>query len=1766
MLSVQEKQDLANRLKNKIKKASSKIETGYQAESGDYKVIITANNVTQFYKGNEVTKVTVAELGDELTNYINNDVEEAAQGMLEEFKASFQPEAFKEAATKEAAHATQDESTWTMTTEKQLDDQKVPLHPRTNESYKNVTQKQLPEHGQRPGTYDVTTEKQLKDETTTFYDAPLTAGQRRNEDRTAVTESQLDDGVKEYSDVATVDRGETGIKYDGGVEKQWHQTGEKQLMELLSHHEWKEPLTITEGSDQLGKQDGELARITAEIAENIIKEALDALGRTVIATGAETSEVAEVAHRLVSHPSKLPALANTLMLYSKVPVSAIEKKVTKAQKLSSTDRNWKNVSTQEWSKNLIADVLVRQLSKIAFSPKFVAECLDRLARRSDFSTKIDATAGNIMIGQSLVKESSNGDIFDQVLNGTNDVQRFGNADDGRYSYVGPLTEVNADPNDRQAFSKAASAFALTKLASDANIGNDVNLVPESCEVNKDKSYFEVIFRDDNKPVETLEARAARRAELAKEAQVGGQGGMPPAAGPELGNPMTPPGGAAGAPPGEALSQEPLPPPGEEEGGAAGEPKPPGSLCPVCGGEDVDVDNGDCRCNNCGGEWHQTINLEITKHPGALPESDESDKPGFGLDEGAEGMGAEDSAMAGPAAGPAAGEGGGTTMPTMPVGASSSKFMEKVANSNVWYGASVKITPLMLNKLAEQKIQLGSVCTNCGGHDTTAIKSDRFKGHEGICWDCNQEYRVKVIASKDKKHDVHAQFAWKAQNPAQSCPSCKRSSLKEAFVKSLKNYGMSWDAFNSQDKSITQKGDIIISMAKANCLDIKEAMTQPLNLDRFRPINKLAARGAQWAAKFDRFPSASCIERIARKFGENATAMSGPCQGKPLHECVCGQLENLGIYTDGLAAKVAKVQISPDPAQQDSLKECVAIFVKQNYDVKEACVACDGLRAAYADEDDLIIETIAQINPYPLKTAPSKPMPLMPSMKTSPKPMSAAPGMKPMMSSPSNGQNIGQPKPMPSPMSAPSPMPSAKPMSAPMNSAPSPMPSGPSPMPMDAGPSPMPAPMHAGPSPMSSPMPKPMGNPMDEPVVDMSNDMSPEMGGSPDMGGNDMGNDGGMGMDRNVDVNFDMQGGSEMGGSPNDMGGGQQGSPVTLNLPPDLANALQETLHILQNALQGNISNDMIDTTGDNMNGDSPESLDMSDVTDGVVDDNGGESNGDSSNGESSDIPGLVEEESNDSLVKSDDPSEGSGGSDSSSFSEHKEDESSDSSGNNPFSDKSDDHDSHSDEHKESDESDEKPMHDKDKQASLETFLKSMKTGSIKKNQDALNSVFDGLLRQAKLAAKTATKGQEVKKVEYTSSGEGSKLSVKPAQDATDIGTIQNNGKIQHEKAFKEGINTKPDVPRAKATMGDEGTEVTISEKSDLPTIPHGAKPMEGEKNNKPEKGNIVDGNQGNKSASNKTVVKTAKCSCTPDCECNKAKPCMGTCGHNKSASTRKSYIVASNHKYYGAFLKQIQAGRDFIQLQDGNTYDMSRNESNTIVLMQQKNSNTIKESQTATPKNVKNLEDDPDINQSSGPGKGKVKSDKPHSLAVDEKKPSEGMNEPSVPEAPNGGQLKNEHNYDTKLEGPTIPAGGGMNSEYDQNEKNKPEKLDQTLGKDNDLFANRDLAIKIAGRMLKDQLITEDELPSKISQLSKVSPDILKDYENFFAKAANETKGLQTKASAGSVESAPILQKTASTQPQNQDIGKRLESLFTLERKNQDYEAYSTDKNTRLYR
>jgi hypothetical protein len=125
------------------------------------------------------------------------------------------------------------------------------------------------------------------------------------------------------------------------------------------------------------------------------------------------------------------------------------------------------------------------------------------------------------------------------------------------------------------------------------------------------------------------------------------------------------------------------------------------------------------------------------------------------------------------------------------------------------------------------------------------------------------------------------------------------------------------------------------------------------------------------------------------------------------------------------------------------------------------------------------------------------------------------------------------------------------------------------------------------------------------------------------------------------------------------------------------------------------------------------------------------------------------------------------------------------------------------------------------------------------------------------------------------------------------------------------------------------------------------------------------------------------------------------------------------------------------------------------------------------------------------------------------------------------------------------------------------------LGKENDLAAmasiSHDEAVKVAGQMVKANLITIDELPNQVKILEGATPEILKNYEDMIRKA-HSTKGMKKAASADAVEDTSILQKTAGVETES-GLKDKIQGLFRLEQRNQDFEKYAQEKgDARLWR
>lgn len=105
----------------------------------------------------------------------------------------------------------------------------------------------------------------------------------------------------------------------------------------------------------------------------------------------------------------------------------------------------------------------------------------------------------------------------------------------------------------------------------------------------------------------------------------------------------------------------------------------------------------------------------------------------------------------------------------------------------------------------------------------------------------------------------------------------------------------------------------------------------------------------------KFPEESCRERLARKWGLDAVALSGPCEGRPLCECVCEQLDSRwNKLKDRYAGKTDKVvrlasKLAESYMRRDDTTQCVSDLESMGF-TKESASGISSYLKAYAMDD------------------------------------------------------------------------------------------------------------------------------------------------------------------------------------------------------------------------------------------------------------------------------------------------------------------------------------------------------------------------------------------------------------------------------------------------------------------------------------------------------------------------------------------------------------------------------------------------------------------------------------------------------------------------------------------------------------------------------------------------------------------------------------------------------------------------------------------------
>jgi len=896
----------------------------------------------------------ISEFSDETQSLIRTSPEDAGHFLLNDnFK-----EIGAKMATKNTKTAASD-ANQEVVTEKQLEKKEESLHPRTEEVYEGVTESKEQIGGTeksndttsdspqvRLGTYETTTEDQLETvsaELVRFDNTPEVITEKQWTDFSKTIGSKVADGYTE-------------------------QITEQQICDLLSNHQFVGTYeTTTEDQlKNLSMTDGLKRWASKNYVKSLMKTATQAISDTVVKYKKDINTVSKAASIIVDN-DQIKAKASYLAIINSLP--------HKRQALKSLLSDSSYIKTASVNKYSPADALVIAVAENAQLGQKAEDVFDYVSQV--FTNKVAMAKVNEIITFKIAKVKEETKIANRYDAFANNMSEFKKAEDGKYRIKATLKDITVATKTAKGLGEGVQKFAQEFLDEEIGGGEvasavinieatpDGQLVIDIQDGSNDSMEAEDIGEEIGEaiegPIEDMDFEnidenelepdgpedidggediddeediddgggeklddfsssspmpgaenaviASARNEIVKKAQMmggemGGQGGMGQGAGAGATMPMAP--GAPEAAPMESFTDEGGM--GEEDGmGEEGlEALPPGSVCPVCTSSDVDIIGGKGRCNNCGSEMQFKVEVEVTRWKGLTPE------------DGEEGEGFE-----GAAAGEEGFEGEGFEMPEEPAVA-----------------AMTKIKPEAIQKLASQDIKLGSVSPATGTTNTVDIG-----GGNHICLDTGTKYKVSYVVDKKDK-SIWGQWEWKPVNSKQVCASCSRA--KQKFVEALSTINMTQDEFDTLARTdMTKTTQIIKQLQEAG--SFKEVKTAAKNSSIMKEY-KVAFGGYG-----DSFPIESCIEKLARRFGENALALSGPCEGKPLADCVCNQLKKADVYTDKLAVKIASTW-----SDCDGDKECITHQVRAGYGLDDAVSICGTLKTAVISNDHLFADKLAQV--------------------------------------------------------------------------------------------------------------------------------------------------------------------------------------------------------------------------------------------------------------------------------------------------------------------------------------------------------------------------------------------------------------------------------------------------------------------------------------------------------------------------------------------------------------------------------------------------------------------------------------------------------------------------------------------------------------------------------------------------------------------------------------------------------------------------------------
>lgn len=717
----------------------------YQMEIGDggnVKIAVGGDEIYGLYNGKKIASLKKADLDPEVREYYEKDPVRCAGELLEELKVSVGAGRINRSAEKAPTDEKQQHES---TMEKQLEEQKLPLHPRQHDEREEVMEGQLAkkrdnydQHARQDSVKEAVQEKQLN-EGEKGYDY------HKRQSGAASAEQTIELQLRNESIHGNDNPADRKPSVDGVTDQREQPIG-GQLDDWRSADKGFSPTEET--TEKQLKDQGEPwgRRIASkEDAKLALAAATKAVVQTSVATGATPEEIVAIVNDINSSP------VNVIAAMKAVASLAGGKETRHAlYRRSSFHGSSKNATT-----SIVRDFMLGSLADNGLGGEVGMKVLAGLVGRKNAIAEIGEAivAGAAQdFDDGPLEASVSTDYLKEVL--------ADSSDDNNDIIVNlKASQIPADPKDTDRFAAAAFAVATKSAAKNGiKISQNVQVVAKGADIEVTMRGVKAATEVKEATAEKVDVAARKEARRKLVAQMGGatpDGGMGMGGGPGGGGttmPTPPPADpAAGTPP--PTSSLGAPPPGEE-GGADDEPKgealPPGSICPVCGSDSVDLRGGEFDCKDCGAHGSFEVSVNVDSWPSTI----EDTTPKKGDEEGGDEGGIGD--MAG---------GEGMEMPPMGL------------------AAAFKITPEMVKKAGNKPI--GSFCPHCASSKVKlASKGGCVKGN---CDHCGGHYRVDCYVD-DKSKDLWARMAWKdsrfskfASKRAKAAPENKAKALTKALA-------------------------------------------------------------------------------------------------------------------------------------------------------------------------------------------------------------------------------------------------------------------------------------------------------------------------------------------------------------------------------------------------------------------------------------------------------------------------------------------------------------------------------------------------------------------------------------------------------------------------------------------------------------------------------------------------------------------------------------------------------------------------------------------------------------------------------------------------------------------------------------------------------------------------------------------------------------------------------------------------------------------------